>query len=64
MLLPALLRRSAPLPAQGAAVDGQRANLLVLREQLAALDTELASGVLDAGQHNTARTEIERRALE
>ena len=67
LLLPTLMGRKA-LPAasgvDGAAIDARRANLRVLREQLAALDDEHASGALDAGQHRLARIEVERRALE
>lgn len=67
-LLPPLLRRQeAPAgaaPATGGADDAQRANLQVLREQLAALDAEHASGALEPVQYRQARTEIERRALE
>jgi len=63
-LLPPLLRRHAELPAESASLVAQAANLRVLREQLAALDAELAAGALDAEQHRVARIEIERRALE
>ena len=45
-------------------LDGRSANLSVLREQLAQLDAELASGGVDAGQHRAARAEIERRVLD
>lgn len=53
-------------PAGGHAVrDAQRdSNVRILREQLAELDAELASGALAADQHAAARAEIERRALE
>ncbi len=64
MVLPALLRRKPAQPAVGAAVDGARANVQVLREQLAALAAERAAGALDEAQYQLARTEIERRALE
>lgn len=64
MLLPGLLRRQGPAQAVRSAVDARRANLAVLREQLAALDAELGSGALDPEQHRLARIEIERRALE
>ena len=64
LLLPGLLRRQGPAAPVRTAVDARRANLAVLREQLAALDAELRSGALDAGQHRLARIEIERRALE
>ena len=64
-LLPPLLRRHEEArPDPGAGDDARRANLQVLREQLAALDAELAAGALDAEQHRLARIEIERRALE
>ena len=64
LLLPGLLRRRGPAHAVAGAVDARRANLAVLREQLAALDAELRSGALDPEQHRLARIEIERRALE
>jgi cytochrome c-type biogenesis protein CcmH len=63
LLLPSLLRTSSrnqpdePLPREFA-------NLDILREQLAQLDAELASGALDAGAHRSARAEIERRVLD
>ena len=64
ILLPPLMRRNANSGATGAAQDAGRANLAVLREQLAALDAEHAAGMLDGEQHRLARIEIERRALE
>ncbi len=64
LLLPSLLQRHALLPAATPAPDARRANLSVLREQLALLDAELAAGTLDDAQHRAARIEIERRALE
>ena len=64
LLLPTLFRRTASASAGSWSPDGRRANLSVLREQLAALDAELAAGTLDGDQHRVARTEIERRALE
>ncbi len=65
LLLPALLRRPSsattpPEPLQGA----REANLQILREQLAALEQEHASGAVGAQAYGVARTEIERRALE
>ena len=61
LLLPALLRaRSAAAPAN----DASQANVAILRGQLLQLDAELASGNLDAEQHRTVRTEIQRRVLE
>ena len=64
LLLPTLMGRKALGGFDGADVDASRANLAVLREQLAALDAEYASGALDAEQHRLARIEIERRALD
>ena len=64
LLLPPLLRTAPAASDAGGAMDAQRANLQILREQLAALDAELASGVLDATQYRLARTDIERRTLE
>jgi len=62
LLLPSLLRRGAASPVQ--TVDARRANVQVLREQLAAAAAEHAAGTLDADQYGLTRTEIERRVLE
>ncbi len=72
LLLPALLksgysdRAGTPAAAVDRALAGDagRANLFILREQLAQLDAELAAGGITPGQHAQAKTEIERRALE
>ena len=64
LILPPLLRATRVPAADLSADAARRANLQVLREQLAALDVEHASGALDAGQHRLARIEVERRALE
>ena len=64
LLLPSLLRRHALVSAASPAPDARHANLSVLREQLAALDADLAAGTLDSAQYQAARIEIERRALE
>ena len=64
ILLPPLMRRNAGVGSAAATQDAGRANLAVLRDQLAALDAEHAAGMLDAEQHRLARIEIERRALE
>ena len=64
LLLPTLMRSKALRAPDASAPDARRANLQVLREQLAALDAEHAAGTLDAEQHRLARIEIERRALE
>ena len=62
LLLPSLLRRRANTPPD--AGDARSANLSILRDQLAQLDVELATGNISAGQQAQARSEIERRALE
>ena len=62
LVLPALLRGAAPRA--DAPAERERANLDILREQLAALDAERAAGTLDAPAHAAARAEIERRALD
>jgi cytochrome c-type biogenesis protein CcmH len=64
ILLPPLMRSNSDSGLAGSAQDADRANLAVLREQLAALDAERAAGMLDTEQHRLARIEIERRALE
>ena len=68
LLLPSLLkmRRAAGLVAADPVKsnDAGRANLTILREQLAQLDAELASGNILSAQHAQTRGEIERRALE
>ncbi|RYF37239.1 MAG: c-type cytochrome biogenesis protein CcmI, partial [Comamonadaceae bacterium] len=61
MLLPVLLRPAVP---RGADAPPGQASLAILRGQLAQLDAERAAGVLDAAQHDAARADIERRALE
>lgn len=67
-VLPTLLRRSEAVPSSTAssAAPGaaRQANLRVLREQLQALEAEHASGAVDAAQYQSARTEIEQRALQ
>ncbi len=62
-VLPALLasKKSAAAPDAGAA---RQANLSVLRDQLAQLDKDFATGSLNAEQLALARGDIERRALE
>lgn len=62
LVLPSLLRQSASTAT--AAGGARSANLRVLRDQLAQLDAELATGSTDAAQTALARAEIERRALE
>ena len=51
-----------------ASATGERsprsAHLVVLGEQLAALDADLAAGRLDAAQHALARSEVQRRMLD
>jgi cytochrome c-type biogenesis protein CcmH len=42
----------------------RQANLSVYRDQFAELERDLALGVLDAGQYESARAELERRVLE
>lgn len=61
MLLPVLLRPAVP---RGADAPPRQASLAILRVQLAQLDAERAAGALDAAQHDAARADIERRALE
>lgn len=62
LLLPALLKpkSSAVKTADGAA----QANLSVLRSQLTQLDTDFATGSINADQLALAKSEIERRVLE
>lgn len=63
-VLPPLLR-VARVPQERIASDAaRRANLLVLREQLDALEAEHASGALNDEQYRSQRIEIERRALD
>jgi cytochrome c-type biogenesis protein CcmH len=63
LVLPALLAsRKTSTPQGGDAA--RKANLSVLRDQLAALDKEFAAGSLNAEQLALARADIERRALE
>ena len=55
-----LLRQKPPI----ATVDDASANLAVLRDQLAELESDFANGRIGAAQHATARAEIERRVVE
>jgi cytochrome c-type biogenesis protein CcmH len=68
LLLPSLLktRRAAGAVATdiAAPVDAGHANLVILREQIAQIDAELAAGSITQAQHAQTRGEIERRALE
>ncbi|CAN5298536.1 c-type cytochrome biogenesis protein CcmI [soil metagenome] len=61
MLWPAMRSRSA---GPSAATSASQSNLNILREQLGALDAELAAGSLDTARHHAARIDIERRVLE
>ncbi|HVO90192.1 MAG TPA: c-type cytochrome biogenesis protein CcmI [Casimicrobiaceae bacterium] len=45
-------------------VDRQASNLSILRDQLAELDADLASGTLSQEQYDQARAEISRRAID
>lgn len=69
LLAGALLLILPPLLGVGARRRREQARqstmaLTVLREQLAELDAELASGQIDAASHAKSREELERRALE
>ena len=46
------------------APSGRGAHLVILGEQLAALDADLAAGRVDAAQHALTRSEVQRRMLE
>ena len=61
LLLPPLWRARSQ---GGAAVAGRSVNLAILREQVAQVDAEFASGALDADQHVSARADIARRVLD
>jgi cytochrome c-type biogenesis protein CcmH len=58
VLWPLLTRRPAH------AAEPARANLDVLRDQQAELETDLRSGILDRDQYRRAREDLERRVLE
>ncbi len=65
LVLPPLLRRASQSQSQQHdMVDARRANLVILRDQLRELDTELASGHINIDQQALARTEIQRRVLD
>ncbi|HAY10476.1 MAG TPA: c-type cytochrome biogenesis protein CcmI, partial [Thauera sp.] len=69
LLAGALLLIVPPLLGAGARQRREQARqstmaLTVLREQLAELDADLASGQIDAESHARSREELERRALE
>jgi cytochrome c-type biogenesis protein CcmH len=57
MVLPASRLRPAAAAERAAHLD-------ILKDQLAALDAELAAGSIDAPQHATARQEVQRRVLD
>lgn len=59
-ILPPLLRRNANVQVTDAADE----NIAILQQQLAELDADLASGVLDAEQYEQSRAELERRVLQ
>jgi cytochrome c-type biogenesis protein CcmH len=59
-VLPPLLRRRRP----GVNVERAESNVALLREQLAELDADLASGTLSTEKYAQARSELERRVLE
>lgn len=61
MLWPAI--RSRP-PSVSHKASARHGNLDILREQLTAIDAELAAGSIDAARHRGARIDIERRVLE
>ena len=61
LVLPSLLRSRTPEPAGSGA---QRANLSILRDQLAQLDAERAAGSITGEQQAQAKADIERRALD
>ena len=58
VLVPLLARRA------GGGLAAEAANLAVLRDQLAELDADVARGVLAQDNHQQARAELERRALD
>jgi len=60
VLLPLLRPRRTVTPAS----RGSQANLGILREQAAQLDSELAAGALTLEQHRLGRAEIEQRVIE
>ena len=65
VLLPGLLRQpAASSETRDKTPNASRSNLAILRDQLAQLDAELASGALSAEQHRLSRSEIERRVLD
>ena len=65
VLLPGLLRQpTASSETRDKTPNASRSNLAILRDQLAQLDAELASGALSAEQHRLSRSEIERRVLD
>ncbi|KNZ32851.1 MAG: hypothetical protein AD742_09060 [Methylibium sp. NZG] len=70
LVLPPLLRlrstapTAQPVGEAGKAPDARRANLAILRDQLAQLDAELAADSVTPDQHRLSRSEIERRVLD
>jgi len=64
LVLPVLIKGKAQAVQRDEAQTARQATLAILRDQLAQLNADLASGAIDAAQHQTAREEIERRVLE
>lgn len=63
LLLPGLVRQHGT-PSRSTAPSASRANLALLRDQLAQIDADLAGGALTAEQHRLSRSEIEQRVLD
>ena len=65
LVLPSLFRaRGTSSAPDGALPNARRANLAILREQLAQLDAERDAGSITPEQHRLSRGEIERRVLD
>jgi cytochrome c-type biogenesis protein CcmH len=66
LVLPTLIRQRPAAPAAGESTlpNARRANLAILRDQLAQVDAELAAGSITPEQHRLSRGEIERRVLD
>lgn len=64
LVLPALIKGKAKTGQRDEAHTARQATLAILRDQMAQLNADLASGTIDTAQHQAAREEIERRVLD
>lgn len=64
LIIVAWLARSLLRPAPTDGISGQRLNAAIYREQLQALERDLAQGAISADEHASARDELQLRLLD